>query len=47
MPENKVSRIIELNEDLIGNNDNLALQNNNILKEKKIKAIDLSLSLIK
>ncbi len=40
MPENKVSRIIELNEDLIGNNDNLALQNNNILKEKKIKAID-------
>jgi len=40
MPENKVSRIIELNEDLIGNNDNLARQNNKILKDKKIKAID-------
>ena len=40
MPENKISRIIELNEDLIGNNDSLAEQNNNLLKEKKIKAID-------
>jgi len=40
MPENKISRIIELNEDLIGNNDSLAEQNNKLLKEKKIKAID-------
>jgi len=40
MPENTISRIIELNEDLIGNNDSLAEQNNNLLKEKKIKAID-------
>ncbi|HDZ17981.1 MAG TPA: hydrogenase accessory protein HypB, partial [archaeon] len=40
MPENKVSRIIELNEDLIGNNDSLAEQNNKLLKEKKIKSID-------
>lgn len=40
MPDNKVSRIIELNEDLIGNNDSLAEQNSKLLKEKKIKAID-------
>ena len=40
MPKNTISRIIELNEDLIGNNDSLAEQNNNLLKEKKIKAID-------
>ena len=40
MPENTVSRIIELNEDLIGNNDSLAEQNNKLLKEKKIKSID-------
>ena len=40
MPVNTVSRIIELNEDLIGNNDSLAEQNNKLLKEKKIKSID-------
>lgn len=40
MPENKISRIIELNEDLIGNNDSLAEQNKKLLKEKNIKAID-------
>ncbi len=34
MPKNTISRIIELNEDLIGNNDSLAEQNNNLVKEK-------------
>ncbi|MFX1501097.1 MAG: hydrogenase nickel incorporation protein HypB, partial [Promethearchaeota archaeon] len=40
MSEKKISRIIELNEDLIGNNDKLAEQNNQILKEKNIRAFD-------
>ncbi|MFW9942056.1 MAG: hydrogenase nickel incorporation protein HypB [Candidatus Thorarchaeota archaeon] len=40
MPEKETSLIIELNEDLIANNDNLAEQNSTILKELKIKSID-------
>ncbi|MFX1364680.1 MAG: hydrogenase nickel incorporation protein HypB [Promethearchaeota archaeon] len=40
MSEKKISRIIELNEDLIGNNDKLAEQNIQILKEKNIRAFD-------
>jgi hydrogenase nickel incorporation protein HypB len=40
MPDNETSRIIELNEDLIANNENLAEQNRNTLKELKIKSID-------
>jgi len=40
MPEKETSRIIELNEDLIANNDKLAEQNRNILKELKIKSVD-------
>ena len=33
MPE-EISKIIDLNEDLIGNNDRLAEENNHILREK-------------
>jgi len=40
MPEKEISRIIELNEDLIANNDKLAEQNRKILKELKIKSVD-------
>ncbi|MFX1344242.1 MAG: hydrogenase nickel incorporation protein HypB [Promethearchaeota archaeon] len=40
MPEKEASLIIELNEDLIANNDNLAEQNSKTLKELKIKSID-------
>jgi len=40
MPEKETSRIIELNEDLIANNDSLAEQNRKILKELKIKSVD-------
>ncbi|MBA7525151.1 Hydrogenase maturation factor HypB [subsurface metagenome] len=40
MPEKETSRVIELNEDLIANNDNLAEQNRKILKELKIKSVD-------
>ena len=40
MPEKETSRIIELNEDLIANNDNLAEQNRKILKGLKIKSVD-------
>ncbi len=40
MSEKKISRIIELNEDLIENNDRLAEQNKQILKEKNIRAFD-------
>ncbi|KKM66494.1 hypothetical protein LCGC14_1480610 [marine sediment metagenome] len=40
MSEKKISRIIELNEDLIENNDRLAEENNKILGEKNIKCID-------
>jgi hydrogenase nickel incorporation protein HypB len=41
MSEKNISRIIELNEDLIENNDRLAEQNNKILKEKNIRAFDV------
>jgi len=40
MSEKKISRIIELNEDLIENNDRLAEENNKILREKNIRAFD-------
>ena len=40
MPEKETSRVIELNEDLIANNDKLAEQNRKILKEFKIKSVD-------
>ncbi|MFX1531142.1 MAG: hydrogenase nickel incorporation protein HypB [Promethearchaeota archaeon] len=40
MPEKEASLIIELNEDLIANNDNLAEQNSKTLKELKIKSVD-------
>ena len=41
MSEEEISRIIELNEDLIQNNNRLAEQNNNILKENNIKSFDI------
>ncbi|MFX0141361.1 MAG: hypothetical protein ACFFDN_47425, partial [Candidatus Hodarchaeota archaeon] len=41
MSDKNISRIIELNEDLIGNNDRLAEQNKKILKEKNIRAFDV------
>jgi hydrogenase nickel incorporation protein HypB len=40
MSGKKVSRIIELNEDLIENNDRLAEKNKQLLKEKNIRAFD-------
>ena len=40
MPEKEISRIIELNEDLIANNENLAEQNKKTLKELNIKSVD-------
>ena len=40
MSGKKVSRIIELNEDLIENNDRLAEENKQIFKEKNIRAYD-------
>ena len=41
MPEKEISRIVELNEDLIQDNDKLAAQNSQILKEHKIKSFDI------
>jgi len=41
MPEEQVSKIIELNEDLIENNERLADQNNGILKQYGIKSFDI------
>jgi hydrogenase nickel incorporation protein HypB len=41
MSEKKVTRIIELNEDLIENNDRLAEENRKILKKKNIRAFDI------
>jgi len=41
MPEEEISRIVELNEDLIQDNDKLAAQNNQILKENGIKSFDV------
>ena len=40
MPE-EISKIIDLNEDLIGNNDRLAEENNQILREYGIKSFDI------
>ncbi|UCD01353.1 MAG: hydrogenase nickel incorporation protein HypB [Promethearchaeota archaeon] len=40
MSEKNISRVIELNEDLIENNDRLAEQNSKILKDKNIRAFD-------
>ncbi len=40
MSGKKISRVIELNEDLIENNDRLAEENKKILNEKNIKCID-------
>lgn len=40
MSEKKISRIIDLNEDLIENNDRLAGENNQLLREKNIRAFD-------
>ena len=41
MPEKEISRIVELNEDLIQDNDKLAAQNSQILKEHGIKSFDV------
>ena len=41
MPEEEISRIVELNEDLIQNDDQLAAQNNKILEEHGIKSFDI------
>ncbi|MFW9780913.1 MAG: hydrogenase nickel incorporation protein HypB [Candidatus Heimdallarchaeota archaeon] len=40
MTEKQTSKVIELNEDLIANNDKLADQNSKVLKGLKIKSID-------
>ena len=41
MPEEELSKIIELNEDLIENNDNLAAQNKEMLKRYNIRSFDV------
>ncbi|NHJ20295.1 MAG: hydrogenase accessory protein HypB [Candidatus Lokiarchaeota archaeon] len=41
MPEEKLSKIIELNEDLIENNENLAAQNKEIFLKYNIKSFDI------
>ncbi len=41
MPEEQASKIIELNEDLIENNDKLADQNNQILRDNEIRSFDI------
>ena len=41
MPQEKASKIIELNEDLIDNNERLANQNNHVLRDKNIKSFDV------
>lgn len=40
MPDEQASKIIELNEDLIENNERLADQNNQILKDNEIRSFD-------
>jgi len=40
MPEKGISKIIELNEDLLANNDELAKKNNKLLNKSKIKSVD-------
>ena len=41
MPEEQASKIIELNEDLIENNERLADQNNQILRDNEIRSFDV------
>ena len=41
MPDEQASKIIELNEDLIENNERLADQNNQILKDNEIRSFDV------
>ena len=41
MPEEGLSKVIELNEDLIENNENLAAQNSEIFKKHNIKSYDI------
>ena len=41
MPEEQVSKVIELNEDLIENNERLAEQNNQVLKDYRIRSFDV------
>ncbi|GAI98981.1 unnamed protein product, partial [marine sediment metagenome] len=41
MPEEELSKIIELNEDLIENNENLAAQNQEMLKKYNIRSFDV------
>jgi hydrogenase nickel incorporation protein HypB len=41
MPDEQASKIIELNEDLIENNERLANQNNQILKDNEIRSFDV------
>lgn len=41
MPEEELSKIIELNEDLIENNENLAAQNKEILLKYNIRSFDI------
>ena len=41
MPEEGLSKVIELNEDLIENNENLAAQNREIFKKHNIKSYDI------
>jgi len=41
MPEEEISRIVELNEDLIQNNDKLASRNQKLLQENGIKSFDI------
>ncbi len=40
MPEKGISKIIELNEDLLANNDELAKKNSKLLHKSKIKSVD-------
>ena len=42
MPEEELSKIIELNEDLIENNENLAAQNRDILLKYNISAFRIN-----
>ena len=41
MPEEGLSKVIELNEDLIENNENLAAQNSEIFEKHNIKSFDI------
>lgn len=41
MPEEEISRIVELNEDLIQSNEKLASRNQQILRENKVKSFDI------